>query len=286
MTLKKYLNLSLVSILICFSLTPLGGYGGHHLKFLAATIIYYGLCIFFLRKLNSKKEILYTVLILIAPPALLFIPIHLLHFKETQISLLSTLGHFVGLLFGIFAHFIATKLKVILTILLLTLSIWVAFFGFSYCENKVNFGTFTGKVSYNLPCNIEGRNQYGQSFSEINSKNKILVLDFWHTRCGVCFRKFPIVQELFETYKRDTSILILAINKHLEEDTTGQAFDIIKKNGYNFPVLLPSDDKLPENFNVNCYPTTFIIDKKGKIIFKGDIQFVKSILADLKKNDW
>jgi len=285
MTQKKYFNLSLVSILICFSLAPLGGYGGHHLKFLAATLIYYGLSIFFLRNLNSKKEILYTSLILIAPPALLYIPIIVLHYKETQISLLSTLGHFIGLLLGIFSHFISTKSKIILTILLLALSIWVTFLGFSYWENKANFGTFTGNVNYNLPCKIEGKNQYGQSFSELNFKNKIVVLDFWHTRCGVCFRKFPIVQELFETYKRDTSILILAVNKHLVEDTTRQAFDVINKNGYNFPVLLPSNNNLAENFNVVSYPTTFIIDKKGKIVFKGDIQFVKSILVDLKKND-
>lgn len=285
MTPKKYFNLSLVSILICFSLAPLGGYGGHHLKFLAATLLYYGLSIFFLRKLNSKKEILFTILILIAPPTLLYIPIIVLHFKETQISLLSTLGHFIGLLFGILTHFITTKSKIILTILLLTLSIWVTFFGFSYWENKANFGTFTGNVNYNLPCKIEGRNQYGQSFSELNFKNKVLVLDFWHTRCGVCFRKFPIVQELFEAYKTDTSILILAVNKHLEDDTTGQAFDVIKKNGYSFSVLLPSNDNLAENFSVVSYPTTFIIDKTGKIVFKGDIQFVKSILTDLKKNN-
>lgn len=283
MTQKKYFNLLLLSILICFSLTPLGGYGGHNLKFLAATLIYYGLTIFFLRKLNTKKEILFTILILVSPPALLYIPITILNFKETQISLLSTLGHFIGLLFGIFTHFITIKSKIILTILLLLLSIWVSFFGFSYWENKANYGTFSGKVSFNLPCNIEGRNQYGKSFSALDYKNKILVLDFWHTRCGACFQKFPIVQELFEQYKNDTSILILAINKHINEDTTSQAFDVIKKNGYNFPVLLPSNDKLPDIFNVESYPTTFIIDKKGKIIFKGDIQFAKSVLADLKK---
>lgn len=133
-----------------------------------------------------------------------------------------------------------------------------------------------------MPCTIEGKNQFGKLFSIQDFQNKILILDFWHTRCGVCFRKFPIVQELYTKYKSDTSILILTINKPIEDDSTGQAFNVIKQNGYTFPVLLPKNKSLPEIFEVTSYPTTFVIDKNGKIIFKGDIELVEPILHDLK----
>jgi hypothetical protein len=89
----------------------------------------------------------------------------------------------------------------------------------------------------------------------------------------------------YDTYKTDTSIVILAVNKPLKQDTAGQAFADIKGKGYSFPILLPSNDLLPEMFNVISYPTTFIIDKSGKVIFRGDITNAKTTIAKLKKNN-
>lgn len=284
MKTKYYLKLSVISLVLCLSLTPLGGFGGHHMKFLAASLTYFCLTTYFLKKTSSSNELLFVLFILILPPSILYLPFHFKDFKETQISFISTLGHFIGVAFGCMSHFAKNKVKIILAILLLTGSLWITFFGFSLWLHKVNFGTFNGKVYYDLPAPIKGKNQFGRDISNINFKNKIILLDFWHTRCGVCFQKFPQLQEIYDTFKKDTSLVILAVNKPLEQDTIGEAFAVLKKSGYNFPAIVPSIDTLPEMFNVNHYPTTFIIDKSGKVIFKGDIENVKSILTRLTKN--
>ena len=119
MTPKNYLKIFFIALITSISLISIGGYGGHHLKFLAATIIYFGLTIFFLPKTKTTKEVLLVVFLIDLPPSLFYIPIRLKNFKETQIDFLSNLGHFVGIVFGIITHFVSGKMKIVLFALLL-----------------------------------------------------------------------------------------------------------------------------------------------------------------------
>jgi thiol-disulfide isomerase/thioredoxin len=98
------------------------------------------------------------------------------------------------------------------------------------------------------------------------------LLDFWTTTCGVCFKKFPQVQAVHEKYQNDSSVKVLAVNTPLEEDKPNQAFNDIHKRGHIFPVVITKDEDLAEKFGVKGYPTTFVIDRNGQIVYKGDIE--------------
>lgn len=280
-TKEYYFKLVLLSVTTVFVLIPLGGYAGHHLKFLAAALIYFGFILFFLNKTSSAKETFFVLLIFALPPAILYIPLHLSDFEGTLFSMISTAGHFIGILFGTVTHLASKKLKVIWTVILLASSLWIAFTGNTLWLHKINYGTFTGNVRYSMPAVLTGHTQTEKNFNPAHYQNKILLLDFWHTRCGICFEKFPVLEELYSKYKYDTSILIIAVNKPLMSDSIGEAFALLKKKNYSFPILIPAIDTLPELFDVTGYPTTFLIDKTGTVIFKGDLEKAKNKLHTL-----
>jgi peroxiredoxin len=157
--------------------------------------------------------------------------------------------------------------------------------GWDYWIHKISFGTFTGKVeARKIPTSFIVLDENKTSVTEKNIINKIVLLYFWITRCGICFDKFPYIQTAFDKYKNDSLIMILAVNKPLEGDKPDQAYRTIKEEGYSFPVFTTKDEDLLENFDVKYYPTTFVIDRNGMIVFKGDIAGAVKMIGELKSN--
>jgi len=282
MKAKYYISLSLVSIIICLGLSILGGYPGHHIKFLVVSIVYAGLTYFLLSKAIIKKERTLTVLILFIPPFLIYIPLEIVDYSA--LALPSTLAYFIGMGFGILIYVSKIYLKVLLSILLITASVWMAFIGYTLWLHNINFGTFTGKVNYKVTCQIEGENQFGYHISNQDLIDKYIVIDFWNTHCGVCFHEFPEFQKLYNSYKNESNIAFLAINKPLKMDTLGQAFQMIKQRNYTFTTLVPVDEQLPEKLGIEYYPTIIIIDRQGMAIFRGSVERAGSVIQGIIKN--
>jgi thiol-disulfide isomerase/thioredoxin len=193
----------------------------------------------------------------------------------------------VGLL-GIISGYLYLLIKKTLNLLPFLLSsffvTFMVFQGWNYWFHYVSFNTFTGKISAtNLKQNINGIDQNNKLITNETLANKIVLLDFWHTRCGVCFQKFPQLQAFYDKYKNDNSIAVYAVNKPIEEDKEKSAFKVIEEESYNFPVLLPNDEELAEKFGVKGYPTTFVIDKQSNIIYKGDIEGAIRMIEELNK---
>jgi thiol-disulfide isomerase/thioredoxin len=163
--------------------------------------------------------------------------------------------------------------------------VFMFFQGWNYWLHRINYGTFTGKVETSvLAVKFEAFDQNSNLISDSDFKGKIVLLDFWHTRCGICFEKFPQVQAAFEKYKNDSSVAIYAVDKPIEEDKPNQAFEMIREEGYSFPVVIAKDEDFPEKFGVKYYPTTFVIDRSGMIVYKGDIAGAVKMVEEIKRD--
>jgi len=90
-----------------------------------------------------------------------------------------------------------------------------------------------------------------------------LVIDFWATWCKPCKEEFPQLQALYERYK-DKGLEIVAISTD-NPRTLSKVKAYIMGRRYTFKVLLDTDQEVRRLYKVRALPTTFLIDREGRI---------------------
>ncbi len=101
----------------------------------------------------------------------------------------------------------------------------------------------------------------GNEVSLKDYRGKIVLVNFWATWCPPCRKEMPDLDKIYLENK-DDDFVVLAVNG-------GEAAKDVKKfiddNGYSFPVLLDKDVSVGMNYNVAFIPTSFMVNKEGKI---------------------
>jgi thiol-disulfide isomerase/thioredoxin len=76
--------------------------------------------------------------------------------------------------------------------------------------------------------------------------------------------EFPHIERIHQEYA-DQPFVVLAVES--KEDRTG-AKELIEENNYSFKVLFDTERVHSNDYQVYGFPTTFILDKGGNIVFK------------------
>lgn len=95
-------------------------------------------------------------------------------------------------------------------------------------------------------------------------KGKIILLDFWATWCQPCRRGIPDLVELKNEYK-NKAFEIIGISLD-QENTIAGVVPFIKEYKINYPVVY-GDMEIIQNYGgIQSIPTSFVINKEGKIV--------------------
>ncbi|WP_312075508.1 TlpA disulfide reductase family protein [Chryseobacterium sp.] len=97
-----------------------------------------------------------------------------------------------------------------------------------------------------------------------NFKDKPLFLNFWGTWCPPCRKEWPSIQKLYDGRKDHVDFVLIAMND--QEDAVRK---FLKENNYNVPVYI-AQSPISEKILPKVFPTTFLLDKNGRIIIKED----------------
>lgn len=92
--------------------------------------------------------------------------------------------------------------------------------------------------------------------------NQVVLVNFWATWCPPCVHEMPSMQRLSEKLIGDPFV-ILGVNI-AEEESVVKAF-LQHKVNVDFPILLDIHGHTMRQWNVMAFPTSFVIDKQGKI---------------------
>jgi peroxiredoxin len=96
-------------------------------------------------------------------------------------------------------------------------------------------------------------------------KDKVVLLTFWATWCGPCKEEMPSLEALHQEFQgKDFTILTVSVDA--EGAIPVEKF--IARRGYTFYVLLDPKGTLLDLYRVEAIPTSFLLDKKGRVIGK------------------
>ena len=102
----------------------------------------------------------------------------------------------------------------------------------------------------------------GQTVHLSDYRGKVVLLDFWATWCGPCKIEIPWFME-FEQQLKDRGFAVLGVS--MDEDGWNVVKPYIQQYKVNYRILLGNDQVGEIYGGVESLPTTFIIDRQGKI---------------------
>ena len=92
-------------------------------------------------------------------------------------------------------------------------------------------------------------------------QGKVVLVDFWASWCSPCLSSFPWMDELQRRHAQK-GLVVIAVN--LDQDRAlAEAF--LNKTAPQFRIEYDAQGTLAKQFGVQAMPTSFLIDRSGKV---------------------
>ncbi len=126
-------------------------------------------------------------------------------------------------------------------------------------------GTVAGvDVGATMPA-YEARKLEGGSFDVAAERGNVLLLNVWATWCGPCRYEIPELGKLHAKYAAQR---FKVIGVSIDEGDEAAVKKFVAENEVNYPVVLDPEAKLASLFETSVLPTTVLLDRQGKIVWK------------------
>jgi thiol-disulfide isomerase/thioredoxin len=93
-------------------------------------------------------------------------------------------------------------------------------------------------------------------------RGKVVIFNIWATWCPPCRAEMPSMEALYKKFK-NSGLEILAIDSR---EAGPDVARFINANGFTFPIGLDISGDITGPYGTGYIPTTYIIDRSGKII--------------------
>lgn len=104
----------------------------------------------------------------------------------------------------------------------------------------------------------------GKEFDLSKLKGKVILVDFWATWCPPCLKEIPKLQKMHNAmHGKGFEIVGVANNS---KDDLAEFFESNSK--VPWATIADADNSVSSDFNVQKWPTTILIDRKGKLLGK------------------
>jgi len=112
------------------------------------------------------------------------------------------------------------------------------------------------------PLKVKLQNTAGRYVRLDDFRGKIVFLNFWTTWCPACITEMPSMEKLHrKLFGKNFAMVTVNI-----KESASQVKNFLEKYKLTFAALLDTDGEVSTEFGIGAIPTTFILDKSGKII--------------------
>lgn len=105
----------------------------------------------------------------------------------------------------------------------------------------------------------------GSKFELETRKGNVVLLNLWATWCGPCRYEIPELQTIHDKYAAKK---FEVIGVSVDESGVESVRDFVKEHEMRYPVVLDAEGKLANVFQTSVLPTSVVIDRTGKIVWK------------------
>ncbi|MES2150104.1 MAG: TlpA disulfide reductase family protein [Pseudomonadota bacterium] len=113
----------------------------------------------------------------------------------------------------------------------------------------------------------------GKNISTESLRGKVVMVNFWATSCTTCVKEMP---QMVETYNKFKGQGLEFVAVAMRYDPPNYVLNFAEERKLPFTVAMDSGGQIAKSFgDVALTPTTYVIDKNGKIIkrYVGEPEF-------------
>ena len=160
--------------------------------------------------------------------------------------------------------------------------------GLSACSSSTVKGPVKAAKDRKAAPDFSLKDATGATVKLADLKGKVVLLNFWATWCGPCKVEIPWFIEFQQTYK-DRNFTVLGVS--MDDDGWASVKPYVTEKKINYRVVI-GDDALARIYGgVESLPTTFVIDRFGRIAsshvgliskrqYENEIQHLLEVTAD------
>ncbi|MFT7611872.1 MAG: thiol-disulfide isomerase/thioredoxin [Parvicellaceae bacterium] len=142
------------------------------------------------------------------------------------------------------------------------------------CQSQSQVGEAATAIELDEIFNQRKKHSFNANFA-----GKVTVIDFWATWCMPCIAGLASLDSLAALYE-DKPVQFIAISN----EKASKAKDFVKAKSLQMPFGIDTYRSVFDSFEVKGIPQTFIINRKGIIVFRGR-KVTEDILAEVVATD-
>lgn len=106
-------------------------------------------------------------------------------------------------------------------------------------------------------------------------KGQVVLVNFWATWCPPCRAEMPGLEAVYEA-KRAEGFTIVGVS--MDEASRAKVEAFLRARGIRYPVAMGSDEAAAAFGGIASYPTSFLIDRRGRVRYTVEGMFAEPTL--------
>ncbi|MFP5073852.1 TlpA family protein disulfide reductase [Neisseria sp. WLZKY-1] len=116
---------------------------------------------------------------------------------------------------------------------------------------------------------------HGKTVTERDFQGKVTFVNFWFPACPGCVSEMPKIVKMSHDYRNHNGFQILAVAEPYDPLESVKTY--AAERGMDFTVVYDADKAAARAFGTAVYPTSFLVDKEGRVLktFVGEPDFAE-----------